>query len=75
MPCVEEFHLCSGLPKGVVVVDEVVTEESIAGGDTNEEISVGDTNAAALSPSSSSLVQQDVDTCNRYDLEAINKYI
>ena len=83
MPCVEEFHLCSGLPKGVVVVDEVVAEESIAGNNTNEESSVGDTNAAALSPSSSSITpptsssitQQNVeDTCNRYDLSAINEW-
>ena len=73
MPCVEEFHLCSGLSKGVVVVEEVVAEEG----------SVGDTNATALSlssssitpPTSSSITQQNVeDTCNIYDLSAINEW-
>jgi hypothetical protein len=86
MPCVEDFHLCSGLPKEVVVVEEVA-EEGILG-DTGEGIvegsSVGDTNATALSPSSSSITpptssssitQQNVeDTCNRYDLSAINEW-
>jgi len=60
-PCVDEFDLCSGLP--------TVVEES--GGGTE-----GDGNATATlpPPPSSTITQDNQDTCNRYDLSEINQW-
>eukprot|EP00986_Skeletonema_menzelii_P006300 scaffold2378_cov152-Skeletonema_menzelii.AAC.18 len=65
LPCVDEFHLCSGLPKDIVEVEESV-------GDT--EGSGNATTTTTLPPPTSSLTQENVDTCNRYDLSEINQW-
>jgi hypothetical protein len=60
-PCVDEFNLCSGLP---------TVEEN--GGGTE-----GDGNATTTLPPSSpssTITQNNQDTCNRYDLSEINEW-
>ena len=66
LPCVDEFNLCSGLPQEIVEVEESV-------GDTVEG-SGNATTTTTLPPPTSSLTQENVDTCNRYDLSEIDQW-
>lgn len=63
VPCVDEFNLCSGLPE---------VEESEA----EAEGSVENATNTTLTPpfSTSTITQENIDTCNRYNLSQINQW-
>lgn len=63
VPCVVEFNLCSGLPEVEAVESEAETEGSVE-----------NTTTTLPSSSSSTMTQENIDTCNRFDLSKIDQW-
>ncbi len=65
LPCVEELNLCSGLPEVEEAEAEAEAEGSVENTTTALPTSVATT---------STITQENIDTCNRYDLSKINTW-